>query len=121
MEVSEEFLDELKLRQETLTDDINAVRKEITQHFLEQRQAFLECFYKHEVTTRRTTLLNNTVLNSILLQPIANNLSQRRKERTSQSLVVEPTEQIKNDRITCAIPTNFMNSSYDPVRQRDFV
>ena len=59
-------------------------------------------------------MLNNTVLNSILLQPKANMSTQVKTDRTSQSLHVQDS----NSRITCAFAApNNMNLSHDIARK----
>ena len=42
--------------------DVEAVRKEISCYFVEQRAAFAECFVLHEEQTRRVSSLSNHVL-----------------------------------------------------------
>ena len=45
--------------------DVEAVRKEISCYFVEQRAAFAECFALHEEQTRRVSTLTNNVLSTL--------------------------------------------------------
>ena len=46
--------------------DIEDVRKEISNEFLEHQQAFVDCFLESERRTKTRIVLNQTIINTIV-------------------------------------------------------